>query len=233
MTAQDGPAFPLSPRPTVIFTGAFGSGKTEVAVSYALAAVRQGRRTCLLDFDIVTPYFRVGDYRKELENRGLQVVAPEGALSGFEMPAVSPRVASVLREVGVHAVLDVGGDPVGARLLAVYSGAIAARGYDMFVVANPNRPSTGSAAAIAEQARRIAGGSELAVTGLVANPNLGSMTSATHVTEGLRLVEKAAESLGVPVVFVAVEENLARRELGISRPVLPMRLLVRLPWEAR
>ena len=36
-----------------IFTGHFGSGKTEIAVNYALSLARQGKKTIIVDCDIV------------------------------------------------------------------------------------------------------------------------------------------------------------------------------------
>ena len=216
---------------TIIVTGAFGSGKTEVAINYALAAEAAGKTTCIIDFDVVTPYFRVGDYRDELQGRGLRVVASPGKLASFELPAVSPGVNEALSDPSLHLVLDVGGDPAGARLAKTHAEAIARRRYECLVVVNPFRPTTSSPDAIVEQSRAIAIEAALQLTGLVANPNLGPLTHVGDVVRGLSKVRCAAERLGVPVVMLAVSRELVGADLAFGIPILPLDLVVRLPWQ--
>ena len=47
-----------------IFTGHFGSGKTEVAVNYARQTARAGKKTAIVDLDIVNPFFRTADVKR-------------------------------------------------------------------------------------------------------------------------------------------------------------------------
>ncbi|UCC68216.1 MAG: hypothetical protein JSV79_14100 [Armatimonadota bacterium] len=231
MNAPAPTELPLSPHPVVAFTGPFGTGKTEVAVSYALAALAQGRGTLIVDLDVVTPYHRVGDYRGQLANKGLQVIAAAGALASFELPSVSPKIAAALRSEDNHVVLDGGGDPVGARLLAVYATEIAARGYDMWLAVNPFRPSASSPQAVAEQARAIETASRLRLTGVAANPHLGPLTEPAHIRTGLEEVRRSADRIGLPVVFLAAEASLLDDVRSLAVPVLPVRRLLRQPWE--
>ncbi|MBE9565807.1 MAG: hypothetical protein IMF16_03540 [Proteobacteria bacterium] len=232
MTPHSPSGLPLSKQPVVVFVGAFGSGKTEVAINYARAALAAGEVPCLADLDVVTPYFRVGDFRRQLQREGLRIVAPEGKLASYEVPALPPEISGALHARDPHLILDVGGDPEGARLLGVYAPDIQSRGYDMWVVVNPFRLSTASPGAISELSRLIQDASQLRLTGLVANPHLGTMTRSEDVRRGLETVEKSAEALGLPVVFVAAEQSLAN-ELQTERlPLLPLRLTLRLPWES-
>jgi len=220
----------LSGRHTVVFTGALGSGKTEVAISYARAARAQGRRVTLVDCDIVTPYFRVGDHRDALAAEGLRIVAAPGDLASFELPAVSPEFTGALTDPDAHLVLDVGGDPAGARFLAGYAEAITARGFDMWLVVNPFRPSASNPEAVVAQAREIARQSGLRFTGLVANPNLDQATQVSDIQRGLTEIEKAAALLDLPVVLLAVASRLAATLPPSTIPRLVMRLTLRLPW---
>jgi hypothetical protein len=66
------PAF----RSPLILTGAYGSGKTEIAVALALACAATGSTT-LVDLDFVTPYFRAQDCRPALDVAGVSLVAPD------------------------------------------------------------------------------------------------------------------------------------------------------------
>lgn len=215
----------------VVFTGVFGSGKTEVAVNYALLAAAAGVSTCILDFDIVTPYFRVGDLREELQGRGLRVVAPEGSLASFELPAVPPEVNDALLDRSLHVVIDVGGDPEGARLVRAYGEQLAQRRCLSLMVVNPFRPATSSPDEIVARSLAIAAETDVALTGLVANPNLGPLTQADDVTRGAADVLNAASLLGLPVVMLALSTAFAQADLGLDIPVLPLELMVRLPWQ--
>lgn len=221
---------PLSPRHTLVFTGAFGSGKTEVAINYARAAHTQGRSVVLADCDIVTPYFRVGDHRAALARQGLRIIAAPGDLASFELPAVSPELTGALSHPKAHVVLDVGGDPAGARFLAGYSEAIAAPGYDMWLVVNPFRPATSDPEVVATQTREIEAQSRLRFTGLVANPHLGPATQPDDLRRGLAEIRQAAARLDLAVVLLAVEKALSAEAAELGLPVLPLHLTVRLPW---
>lgn len=223
---------PLSPQPIVIFAGPFGSGKTEVAVNYALAAARDGARLFLVDMDIVTPYFRVGDLREELEAHGVRVIAPPGALASFENPALPPEVGSALAGSEGQAVLDVGGDAVGARLLNAYAATIRRRGYDMWVVVNPFRYGSAPDQAVT-QAADIEAMSGLSPTGVVANPHVGRETRPEDVKRGIAEARDAAERLDLPLAFAGVERSLLARLDLHELPALPLDLMVRLPWELR
>ena len=221
---------PFSQQHAVVFTGAFGSGKTEAAISYARARAAAGLAVSLLDCDIVTPYFRVGNYRDLLVTEGIRVVAAPGALAAFEVPAVPPELRSTLEDPAGQAVLDAGGDPVGAHFLAGYAEPLRAHGYDMWMVVNPHRPATAEPEAMVALAREIEDQSGLTFTGLVANPNLGPLTQPDDVRRGLALVAQAADELGRPLVAVAVEEHLVDAVASLETPVLPLRVLLRLPW---
>ncbi len=221
----------LSARPIVGFVGAFGSGKTEAAIGYCRAAAAAGERVCLVDLDVVTPYFRAGDYREKLGREGIQVIAAPGGLASYEVPALPPEIGGTLDSEEVQSVLDVGGDPVGARLLGSYGPLIARRGYDLWLVANPYRPETADARALEEQADAIERSSGLRLSGVAANPNLGPGTRWAEVESGLRVIEEAAAGLGLPVVLLAVTEELMPEAEKAGYPMLRLSPIARPPWE--
>ena len=41
-----------------VLAGNYGSGKTEISLNLAVKAAREGKRTMLVDLDIVNPFFR-------------------------------------------------------------------------------------------------------------------------------------------------------------------------------
>jgi hypothetical protein len=221
---------PLSSQPTLLLTGPLGSGQTEVAIAYARAAHAAGRRVVLIDADIITPYFRVGDHRDTLEGEGIPVIAASGALASFELPAIPPQLRHALEPSDTHVVLDLGGDPEGARFLAAYAEAIIARGYDMWLVANPFRPATPDADSLVAAAHDLAAQSGLRFTGLVANPHLGPLTTPADILRGLAPIQRAASRLGLPVVLLALEPRFCADPSLPDLPPLPLALTLRLPW---
>ena len=58
-----------------LFCGHYGSGKTNIAVNYALKLKADGLDVALADLDIVNPYFRSKDSTAELEKAGVRVIA--------------------------------------------------------------------------------------------------------------------------------------------------------------
>ena len=67
-----------------LFAGHYGSGKTNLAVNYALLLAGEGKKVCIGDLDIVNPYFRTKDSAKELEAAGVTLVSPQFANSNVE-----------------------------------------------------------------------------------------------------------------------------------------------------
>ena len=49
-----------------LFLGHYGSGKTNLAVNWAMNMAKSGKSVEIADLDIVNPYFRTKDSQKEL-----------------------------------------------------------------------------------------------------------------------------------------------------------------------
>ncbi|NIV33508.1 MAG: hypothetical protein GWN58_29885, partial [Anaerolineae bacterium] len=91
---------------TEIFTGRFGSGKSETAINYALSlaqqapqraeprvhAGQQSARAILIDLDIVTPYFRSRETADRLLEQGVRVIAPSIIGQHLDTPAITPQI---------------------------------------------------------------------------------------------------------------------------------------------
>lgn len=231
---QRGTALPGEARIT-LFTGRFGSGKTEVAINYALAVA--GRtdeaRPILVDLDIVTPYFRTRELTARLTQEGVDVVAPAAVAQHLDTPAISPQILGAIQQPARPVVIDVGGDAQGARALGQFAAALEAQGYAMYFVVNPNRPFTDTVAGIVQAIAEIQKTSRLQVTALVSNPNLMRETTLELVIAGHRLVEEAAATLGLSVAFVSLRADLAAQaaEGAFHQPLMPLQRFFVLPWE--
>ena len=71
-----------------IFTGHFGSGKTEIAINYALKLNNEDKKVCIADLDIVNPYFCTRDEEKFLEDKGIRVIATPKDLANAELGVI-------------------------------------------------------------------------------------------------------------------------------------------------
>ena len=69
----------LSYKRTTVFAGHYGSGKTNVAVNYALWLKNFEKNVSVADLDIVNPYFRTKDSAKVLEKSGIMLISSEFA----------------------------------------------------------------------------------------------------------------------------------------------------------
>ncbi len=217
----------------VVITGHYGCGKSEIAIHLAVHHRRQGLRVGLADLDVVNPYFRSREAAERLERLGIEVVAPAPALRQSELPAVSPAVAGLIRRPLDLVVLDAGGDPAGATVLASLGAAFAARPPAVLMVVNPFRPETATVPRCLALRGAIEQAARLAVTGLAGNPNLIDETGPQEVLEGRRFLTALAAAAGLPLVFLAVAEGVLARldPAAWEEPVLPIRRQLVPPWE--
>ncbi len=214
-----------------IFTGYFGSGKTEVSVNYALRMAEAGYKTAIADFDIVNPYFRTADVKDFLSDRGIWVVLPVYANTNVDVPALSGEVNALFQKKDYKVVLDVGGDDLGARAVSRYRNEIVQDDYELFFVINTKRPLTETADEICEVIASIENSARMKVTKLVNNTNLLSETHADIIREGFNIVREVSDRLNIPIAFTSgMRESLAgfRPEKG---DILIMDKMIKLPWE--
>lgn len=217
-----------------IFTGNLGSGKTEVAINYALHEKKLGRRTAIVDLDIVNPYFRTRLVREQLGGLGLEVVCPRGPLAAADVPALSPAIKGVLENKDIYGVFDVGGDDVGATALGRFKELLPEGSHQLYFVVNACRPFTRDPAGVIKILRSVEKASKLKVTGLVSNTNLGRETDLQTVLDGHRMVREVAEEIGIPVAFLGARLDLVKEltmRVKDGTVVMPMQFFMRPPWQ--
>lgn len=191
----------------VIITGHYGSGKTNIAAELALEFARAGERVCVVDLDIVNPYFRTADFSELFAQHGIELAAPKYANTNLDIPALDFDMYALLSSFD-RAVIDVGGDDVGAAALGRYSQTLEHFGYDMLYVVNKYRLLTRTSAEAVELLRDIEQVSRLKVTGVINNSNLGGETTAEEIRNSVPYAEQCSAELGVPLMFTAAERSL-------------------------
>jgi len=216
-----------------IFTGPFGTGKTEVAINYALSLAGRDEAVTLIDMDVITPYFRSREMAERLEKRGIEVVAPLDITKYVHLPAVTAHIWGALQRNDGLTVMDVGGDAQGARAIGQFKGLIEESGYITYLVVNPYRPFNATVERMAQTLQDMEENARLRAGALVSNPNLIAETTLQIVDDGHRLVERASQELGLPIAFLCMEERLLEEGVAerYAQPVLPLIRHFRPPWD--
>ncbi len=223
-------AFPPLGGRLFVVLGAYGTGKTEFSVNLALALAAQGRKAALADLDLVNPYFRSREKARELESRGVELIAPEGALRNADLPSIPPRLPALVNGPELSGVIDAGGDPAGARVLASFAPELRRQEPRVWYVLNRSRPENADAARALISLRAVEAACGLDVNGLVSNTHLIGATTAQTVREGAAFADEVSQKSGLPVVCYAVSRGLAA-EVGELSPLFPMDLYMKRPWE--
>lgn len=216
-----------------IFTGHFGSGKTEVAVNYALKLAEAHYKTAIVDFDIVNPYFRTADAKEELEKNNIWVILPMYANTNVDVPAIPSEIYSLFQKKEYKAVLDVGGDDLGAKAVSRFKEEILSDDYEMFFVINTRRGMTDTPEKILEMIALVEDSANIKVTRLINNSNLLEETTPEIILEGNGIISEVSEKLGIPLSITAgLEEVIGRLESSrlSGSELLPLRKQIHLPW---
>ena len=217
------------PHRLTLVTGHYGTGKTEFSVNLALALAAEGARVALADLDIVNPYFRSREQRALLEAAGVRVVATSQALADADVPALPAELHAVLEDRGVRGVLDIGGDPSGARVLGRYRPRILKEDYQLLYVVNAARPEVRTAERSVEVLRAIEAVTGLRCGGLVNNTHLCGETAPEDIREGALLAEEVSRMTGVPIVCHAAEARFQSQLRDLD--LFPIEIRMKKPWE--
>ena len=214
-----------------LFAGHYGSGKTNIAVNYALHLKETFDRVSIADLDIVNPYFRTKDSEGFLESRGIHLISSEYANSNVDVPALPAEAYAIIDDESVYAVIDVGGDDRGALALGRYAPSILKQNdYEMLLVINKFRPLTPDCASTVAVMHEIEAAAGMKFTGIVNNSNLGDETTADDVIGSVAYAKAISEASGLPIKMTTVKEDLYESVKDKVSDCFPIRLYVRQSW---
>lgn len=221
----------MSDKRLRVVTGHFGSGKTEFSINYAIKLASQKKETCIVDLDIVNPYFSVREVREYLESLGIRVVAPPIEVTTAELSTVPAEVLTAFNNKDYEVILDIGGDDIGAVALGQYNRFFREEPYDMFFLINTNRPFTSTVDGIVEYVASIERASRLKATYLINSTNMSYETTVEDIIKGQEIILKASDRLNIPVKYTCAREDLADKlPDGIAGEIFKLKIFMRPAW---
>ena len=209
----------------LLLSGHYGSGKTNIAVNLAFLLKQKHERVTIADVDIVNPYFRTSDSRRELEESGIRLICSEFAGSNVDLPALPAEMYSIIDDPDQTAIIDVGGDDRGALALGrLRDGILKENDYEMLFVINRFRPLTRNAELTVEVMREIEAAGGIHFTAIINNSNLGAETTAEDVLGSVQYANEVCEMTGLPLKMTAVHQSLYPQLEGKIENLFPLGL---------
>ena len=228
-------------KPITLVGGHYGVGKTNFSINLAVDLASEGYMVRLVDLDIVNPYFRASEERIMLEEHGIELVAPVFSEkgTGLDVPSLTGRIIPALEQAdeNAFAIVDVGGDDVGAVALGRFSRKIEELGYSFLLVANAYRNLVQDPQDALDNLREIEMASHLRITSIVGNSHLKADTEWQTIDHGYHYACKVATLANIPLVGITAPEALGCAPDATASQNIPDELLyyvsmyVKTPWE--
>ena len=208
----------------IITVGHFGCGKTNVSVNMA-EKIGAFKKTYLIDYDNVNPYFRSADVKNEFKEKGIFVIASDFANSNVDIPSVSPLVYTALTDAdnGADVIFDVGGDMLGAVSLGFVHDRLSALSPLVIYVFSAYRPLSDTPEKAYEIMKEIEAACGFRVNALVNNSNLGLSTKAADIEDTQEYAEKLCFLTGLPLLFTSYIPDITGKKPEISAALFEMK----------
>ena len=201
--------FYLDHRLTIII-GAYGSGKSEIAVNMSLAQRKAlpDRNLLIADLDIVNPFYRSSDCADALKEAGVRLITPLYAGSNVDAPVLTPEMYVIFDDESYQGIFDIGGEDMGAIVLGSIKKRIENTDAAIYMAVNTLRPFTSDPEQIAIMTNELAAASGFKIDGYLNNTNLLEETTASILAEGESKVLEASKITGIPLVANCVMNNV-------------------------
>ena len=201
--------FYLDHRLTIII-GAYGSGKSEIAVNMSLAQRKAlpDKKLLIADLDIVNPFYRSSDCGAVLEEAGVRLITPLYAGSNVDAPVLTPEMYVIFDDESYQGIFDIGGEDMGAIVLGSIKKRIENTDTAIYMAVNTLRPFTSDAEQIAVMTNELAAAAGFKIDGYINNTNLLEETTAEMLAEGEKKILEASAITGVPLVANCVMEGI-------------------------
>lgn len=220
----------LKNKNNFVFVGEAGCGKSELAINFALQFAKLSDKPVhFFDLDQTKPLFRSRDVQDLLEESGIIVHYQEQI---FDAPTVPGGVKEQLLNDESIAILDVGGDHIGARIIGAFEALLNKDNCQNFFVINAYRPWSKDLISIDGTMARVLGIAHIQVENIsiVSNPNLGIDTRADEIVDGHKKLEDMLSEYFKIDYLCALEALSQDVALQIKTPLIPIKLFLTYEW---
>ncbi|MBR3342379.1 MAG: hypothetical protein IKG30_12335 [Clostridiales bacterium] len=203
-----------------IIIGAYGSGKSEIAVNMSLAQRKAmpDKKLLIADLDIVNPFYRSSDCASVLEKAGIRLVTPLYAGSNVDAPVLPPDMYVIFDDESYQGIFDIGGEDMGALVLGSLKQRIENTDAVIYMAVNTLRPFTSDPEQIAIMTNELSAAAGFKIDGYINNTNLLEETTAGMVAEGENRILEASVITGVPLIASCVMEGIELPEGTLKSP---------------
>ena len=201
--------FYLDHRLTIII-GAYGSGKSEIAVNMSLAQRKAmpDKKLLIADLDIVNPFYRSSDCGAVLEEAGIRLITPLYAGSNVDAPVLTPEMYVIFDDESYQGIFDIGGEDMGAIVLGSIKKRIENTDTAIYMAVNTLRPFTSDPEQIAIMTNELTAAAGFKIDGYLNNTNLLEETTAEMLEEGEKKILEASKLMGIPLIANCVMEGV-------------------------
>ena len=220
----------LNGKNTAVFIGEAGSGKSEIAINFAVGLQKETERKIhFFDLDQTKPLFRSRDAANQIRRSGM-VFHCNTDESIEDVATIAPGVIEAINEPESYVILDIGGNEHGARMIGQFSQYLNNDDSIVFFLINPYRPWSRDLPGITETITRVTRASRTGEIQIISNPNFGLETTVEDVLAGN---EKLKDMLNgqLEISFVCALDSLCDRlKDEIAYPLVPVRIHILYPW---
>ncbi len=220
----------LSKKKNFVFIGEAGSGKSELAINFAMKMAEVADKDVhFFDMDQTKPLFRSRDVSEQLEDIGVKFHSQKQLL---DAPTVVPGVTEQLLNKDSYVLMDIGGNATGARMVGQFAHLLNDASTCVFFVINTYRPWSKSAMSIEDTIGRITRVSRIKHVNVISNPNLGPTTTVEEVISGNKKLREILGEDGAPIDYLCCLDTLfddVKKEIT-HIPMIPVRIFILYPW---
>lgn len=233
MTLTGGPMGVSKDHRIRIISGHYGVGKSEFASNYALKLAAEGFKTVIVDLDIVNPYFTTRGISNQLAQAGIKVFGPSGGSTANDLPALPAEIHTIFGDDSIHAVIDLGGDRAGSKVLGRYRDFFERTGYDLFYCVNVNRPFSEDIDGVLSFYDDIENGTRLTINRLANTTHLLFETTPEEILKGETICTTLARMKNITYRYLVaaqwvLEGNPPFRTA--AEEIFPISLTLRPDW---
>jgi predicted ABC-type ATPase len=209
-----------------IIAGHYGSGKSEFSLNFAI----EKHCDVILDLDIVNPYFRSRELATTLQEKGIVMISSSlQEARGSDFPFISSSTFLPFQDTTKRVVVDLGGDPVGAKLMQQYHEWIHEE-VDVLFCINIYREQTRSIEDIYRMMHAIEVSSGLKITGLINTSNFIKDTTIEGIKKGEEIIKEVSNRYRIPLLYTAIPHFLSVEEAEFDSEIIPLQLYLRPSW---